>query len=71
MPLEMKSVYSSWVSEIGFDVDAQQLVVTTQKGVRLVYDGVPADVAERVLKAPSIGEALHAEVRGKYGHAKL
>ena len=66
MPLEMRPVYSSWIAEAGYDAETQQFVVMTAKGVRIVHDGVPAEVAASVLSAPSIGEALHAEVRGQY-----
>jgi hypothetical protein len=67
MAVDLKSVYSSHVAEIGYDGDAQALHVVFKTGKHAVYRGVPADVAERVLSAPSIGEALNESVRGVYG----
>lgn len=70
MPLEMRQVFSSWVTDIGYDPETQELHVNYAKGRRksAVYHGVPEDVAARVMAAPSIGEALHAEIRGSYDH---
>jgi hypothetical protein len=61
MPVEMRSVYSSWVSEIGYDPETKELVTVTQTGVRLIHAPVEAAAAARILSAPSIGAALHAE----------
>jgi hypothetical protein len=70
MPLEMRQVFSDWVSEIGYDPETQELHVGYKRGKRrsAVYRGVPEDVAARVMSSPSIGEALHAEVRGQFEH---
>ena len=66
MSLEMKSVYSSWVARIGYDAEAGELHVQLKGGKTLIYEGVPMDAADSVLSAPSIGEALHREIRGSY-----
>jgi len=73
MPLEMKEVYSSWIAQIGYDADTRELHYVTQKGVRIVHTDVPPEEAARVgafggVTPPSIGEALHAHVRGRYAH---
>jgi hypothetical protein len=72
MPVEMRSVYSSHIDEIGYDHDTEELHVKYSSGKTTVYDGVPLAVAAAVgavgQSPPSIGEALHAHVRGKYGH---
>jgi hypothetical protein len=68
MPVEMKSVYSSFISEIGYDPETQELHVTYQRGGGSVYAGVPPEDALKITDAPSIGEALHNYVRGRYEH---
>jgi hypothetical protein len=68
MTVEMRSVYSSHVDEIGYDPDTEELHVKYSSGRTTVYDGVPLTVAATVQSSASIGEALHAHVRGKYGH---
>jgi hypothetical protein len=66
MAADLRRVYSSHVERIGYDAETQELHVVWSRGNGTVFAGVPADVSQRVLSAPSIGEALHAEVRGQY-----
>lgn len=66
MAADLRRVYSSHVEQIGYDVETGDLHVVWSRGNGTVFAGVPPDVAQRVLSAPSIGEALHAEVRGRY-----
>ena len=71
----MKPVYSSWISQIGYDVETQTLMYQTQNGVTVVHPGVPLDVAQKVgaigdQTPPSIGEAIHRFVRGQYAAEK-
>lgn len=65
-PPPMRSVYSSFVTHIGYDPLTQFFYVAYKNGQRVAYGGVPADVADSIMKAPSIGEALHMHVRGKF-----
>lgn len=69
---EMRPVFSSHISEIGYDADANELHVTYKNGKMVVYEGVPADKAAIVgaldTTPPSIGEALREHIRGKYKH---
>lgn len=68
----MKSVFSSHVHSIGYDPAARVLHVKFgNTGKTVVYEGVPPDVAMMVVGAPSIGEALHREVRGRFGYGYL
>lgn len=62
----LKPVFSSHIAAIGYEDG--MLVVQYKTGRVAHYSGVPPDVAERVLSAPSVGEAMHAEIRGKYDH---
>jgi hypothetical protein len=66
--MEMRSVYSSFVDEIGYDPETEELHVKYSSGRTAVYEGVPPTAAATVLSSASIGKALHAHVRGKYGH---
>lgn len=73
MPPQMRQVFSSFVDSIGYDHDTGELHVehrATKRGMgsTAVYEGVPSDIADRVINSASIGEALHAFVRGKYTH---
>ena len=66
MAVTMRPVFSSHITHIGYGDG--ELHVAYKNGKKSIYDGVPADVANGVLGAPSIGTAIHATVRGKYEH---
>ena len=69
---EMREIFSSHIAAVGYDPGTQDFHVTWQKGGRTsVYGGVPPEVASQITSSPSIGEALHALVRGKYSHRYL
>jgi len=72
MPVQMRKVISSHVLEIGYDAETQDLIVRyapTMKnpaGALVAHHGVDPDTAESVMSAPSIGQALHNNIRGQY-----
>lgn len=67
MPASFKSVFSSHIDEIGYDDETRELTVRWDgDGGTTVYRGVPHEVAKEVWHAPSIGEALHRHIRGKF-----
>jgi hypothetical protein len=63
----MREVYSSVVSEIGYE-DGKLVVVWKRSGKISMYTGVPPDVARQVMNAPSIGKALRESVQNVYEH---
>ena len=68
----MKPVYSSHIDEIGYDAEAREFHVKySSSRTVVVYDGVPPEVAAVVMASPSIGEAIHANIRGKYSYRGL
>lgn len=68
MPHERLAVYSSWVDGIQYNEETAELSVFHKNGSRTVYSGVPADTYQMVSQSPSIGQALHAHVRGNFAH---
>lgn len=65
-----QSVFSSVVSEVGFDSDTGELLITWSKSGKVsAYQGVPEDVALRVANAPSVGTMLNSEIKPYYGHS--
>lgn len=69
MTAVMRQVYSSSVSEIGYD-DAKHdlIVIWARGGKRSVYENVPEDLADQVMNAPSVGQALREQIQGHYEH---
>lgn len=69
MAPEMRSVFSSVVDTIGYDEESQQLIVVwARSGKTSIYSGVSADVANGVINAPSVGQALHERIKPNYDH---
>jgi hypothetical protein len=70
--LEMKTVMSSHVWQAGHDPETGELHVRYQPTVKnpagavVVYVGVDAETAEKVLSSESIGQALHQNIRGRF-----
>lgn len=64
----MRRVFSSHIDQIGYDAVSQELIVKFQNGKTAVYMGVPFEVAQDVLSAPSIGTALNQLVKGRYSY---
>jgi hypothetical protein len=63
-----RHVYSSNVSTIGYDPETKELSVTWTKGKQSIYSGVPEELAEQLVNAPSVGSMLNAEIKPYYAH---
>ena len=60
----MKSVFSSMVSEVGWDPETEELLVTFAKsGKTAAYKGFDEGVAEDLSKAPSVGSMFLSEIK--------
>ena len=67
MPVpDMKPVFSSHVAAMGYDDGTLYVQWTT--GRVSAYEGVPEDLADKVTKSWSIGDALRTDIKGQYGH---
>jgi hypothetical protein len=64
------SVDSTCVDTVFFNGDTNDLTVTFQKGGTYTYAGVPAEVAQGLVAAPSKGRYMHAQVLGKFSYRK-
>lgn len=60
---------SSTVAGVGWENES--LYVDFIKGTRYRYDGVPVKVYEDMIKADSVGQFLHREIKGRYNFTKL
>ena len=67
---EMTFVDSSNIEAIGYDDDAQELHVRFLGGETYVYSGVPSQVFDALMDAPSKGSYLNREVKGVYDYSK-
>lgn len=58
-----QDVYSSNLKSVGYDADAQEMIVTFQKGGVYAYPGVTEEQALQLANAPSAGTMFHAEFK--------
>lgn len=66
--MDMRRVFSSHVEAIGYDTQSREFHVEYKNGKTSVYMDVPPQVAQLIQSAPSIGEAIHANLRGQFAH---
>ncbi len=63
-----KSVFSSVATDIAYDDETAELLVTWKNGRVSAYQGVPEEVAVQCSNAPSVGQFLNSEVKNVYAH---
>lgn len=68
--MEMISVQSTDLAAVGYDADTLTLVVDFVKGGRYQYSGVPAEVHEGLMNAPSKGTYFNQNIR-KAGYSYI
>ena len=66
-----RSVYSKMVSTVGYDSDNQELIIEWANGKSTAYAGVPEDVADECSRAPSVGQYVNTEIKGRYSYRNL
>ena len=64
-----QAVYSSNVSEVGYDDESGELLVVWKSGKTSAYQGVPEDVALKLANAPSVGKMINDEIKPYYSHS--
>lgn len=64
-----RAVFSSMVQEIAWDDG--ELVITYNNGQRYAYQGVDEGTALEGSKAPSVGQWVNTEIKGKYDFRKV
>jgi hypothetical protein len=64
MPTWTKQVFSEMVSEVGWDEETQELLVTfAKKGKTAAYKGFDEGTAEQLSRAPSVGSMFLSEIK--------
>lgn len=69
--MDLKPVVSGHIAAVGYDVEKQRLEVIFQNGARYEYFGVPPEIHEEMMDAPSIGQYHAFQIRGKFTHGKV
>lgn len=61
-----KSVFSTMVTNVGYDDEAKEMTVTFTSGKTCAYSGVPEDLALQLSTAPSVGTMFNEQVKGHF-----
>ncbi len=69
--VEMQPVVSSNVSAVGYDDEAETLIVEFVKGSTYEYRGVPRNLYEALLASQSVGGFLNANIKGAFPYDKV
>jgi len=67
----IKDINSSVINDIEYKEADLTLIVNFTNGSRYAYDGVPAEVVQSLLTAPSSGQMFNKEIRNSYRGTKL
>lgn len=68
MTVSWRAVYSGAVSRIGHDSDTNELVVNWSDGKTSAYAGVTAERVEELSRMPSVGSAIHRDIKPNHKH---
>jgi hypothetical protein len=69
--MEMKPVTSSNIAAIGHDGNALHVQFKSGAGATHKYIGVPPELHEAMLTAPSVGKFFHKNIKGQYPEEKV
>lgn len=61
-----QKVFSSMISEVGYDETREVLTLTFAKGGVYEYDGVSEGTAQALANAPSVGRMFLDEIKNSY-----
>lgn len=68
---KMKPLTSSNVEAVGHHAGRSELHVRFKGGGHYIYDGIDAELHEKLLKAESVGKFIGEHVKGKFSFRKL
>ena len=64
--MRRKPIDSSAIASVGYDADKEELEVEFTSGNVYRYFGVPQEIYEDLLQAPSKGQYFGSFIRGQY-----
>lgn len=64
-------VDSSYATSVGYDVGTMTLEIEHTNGSVYQYFDVPETIFSELLRATSLGQFMHANIRNNYRYAKI
>jgi len=69
--MELKSVNSSNISQIGYDQSKSALIVRFNNGAYYKYEDVPEQTYNNFITASSVGKYFQSYIRNVYAYKKI
>ncbi|MBA7676496.1 hypothetical protein ES703_84738 [subsurface metagenome] len=69
--IKWSTVESSNLSMVGYDAEKLELRIKFNSGTEYAYLGVPSEVFDGLMRAPSAGKFLAREIKGKYEYHQV
>lgn len=69
--MDRREVASSNVRAVGYDAGTQTLEVEFHSGGVYQYYGVPVEVYDQMMQAPSKGRFVNLEIRNAYPYSRV
>ena len=69
--MDRLTVQSSNVASVGYDDNAATLEVEFQNGTVYQYYGVPQNMYEQFMRAPSKGQFLNTYIKNAYAYSRV
>jgi len=69
--MDRETIQSSNVSSIGYDDASSTLEVEFQSGSIYQYFGVPSNVYEQLMQAPSKGQFINTYIKNAYAYSRV
>ena len=69
--MQRQQVDSENLSSLGYDTASQVLEIEFRNGHVYRYDGVPQDVVDELLQAPSKGQYFNSRIKGRYSYQRV
>lgn len=69
--MERQSVVSSNLKSVGYDLESNTLEIEFQSGAVYQYYGVPPEIYEALMRAPSHGSYFYANIRDRYPYRRV
>ena len=69
--IEMDYVEGKTLSTVGYDEDAQVLAIEFSRGPVYIYNGVPKDAYDELIKSPSPDIYFDEKIRNSYKNRRV
>lgn len=71
MAMEMRSVESSNLDQVGYDPENDEMIIEFKGGARYSYHGIPPEVHDALVNADSVGKYFNENIKKVYTGTRI